>query len=66
MAVCPRSVSTPDALLQAGARRRPLHADFSLTHARMGGERGDIVGAIGQAAKAVIEMIHALARRRWL
>ena len=56
----------PDALSQAGARRWPLHASFSLTHARMRAERGDIVGAVGQAAKAVIETAHALACRRRL
>lgn len=56
----------PDALSQAGARRWPLHADFSLAHARMRAERGDIVGAVGQAAKAVIEIAHAPACRRRL
>jgi hypothetical protein len=56
----------PDALSKSGARRWPLHADFSLTHARMRAERGDIAGAVGQAAKAVIEMAHALVCRRRL
>jgi len=56
----------PDALSQAGARRWPLHADFSLVHARMRAERGDVVGAVGQAAKAVIETAHALVCRRRL
>jgi hypothetical protein len=56
----------PDALSQAGARRWPIHANFSLTHARMRAERSDSVGAVGQAAKAVIEMAHALACRRRL
>lgn len=58
----------PDALSQAGARRWTQHADFSLTHARMRAERGDVVGAVGQGAKAVIEMAHAGAcrRRMWV
>jgi len=58
----------PDALSRVGALRWSLHADFSLTHARMRAERGDIAGAVGQAAKAVIETAHALACRRgpWL
>ncbi|MBI1846927.1 MAG: nucleotidyltransferase domain-containing protein [Candidatus Rokubacteria bacterium] len=56
----------PKALSEAGARRWPLHCDFSLTHARTRAGRGDIVGAVGQAAKAVIEMAHALACRRRL
>lgn len=54
----------PGALSQAGARRWPLDADFSMTHARMRAERGDTVGTVGQVAKAVIEMAHALACRR--
>lgn len=54
----------PDALSQTGTRRSSMHADFSLTHARMRAERGDIVGTVGQVAKAVIEMAHALACRR--
>lgn len=62
----PAVAGYPDALSEAGARRWPLHADFSLTHARMRAERGDIVGAVGQAAKAVTEMAHALACRRRL
>ena len=58
----------PEALSEAGARRWPLHADFSLTHARMRAERGDIVGTVGHAAKAVLETAHAVAcrRRSWV
>jgi hypothetical protein len=59
----------PDALAEAGDRRWRMHADFSLTHARMRAERGDVAGgAVGQAAKAVIETAPALAcrRRRWV
>jgi hypothetical protein len=56
----------PEALSKAGARRWPFHADFSLSHARMRAERGDVVGAVGQTAKAVLEMAHALACRQRL
>jgi hypothetical protein len=56
----------PALLAQAGARRWPQHADFSLTHARMRAERGDVVGAVGQAARAVVETAHARACRRRL
>ncbi len=58
----------PHVLSQAGARRWSLHADFSLTHARMRAECGDIVGTVGQVAKAVIEIAHAVAcrRRMWI
>ena len=56
----------PDALSRVGARRWSAHAAFSLTHARMRAERGDIAGAVGQAAKAVIEKAHVLACRRRL
>src|SRR5215468_6226343 len=54
----------PHALSQAGARRWAQHSDFSLTHARMRAERGDIVGTVGQVAKALIEIAHAVACRR--
>ena len=56
----------PDPLSGAGARRWTVHADFSLTHARMRAARGDIVGTVGQVAKAIIETAHALACRRRL
>jgi hypothetical protein len=58
----------PEALASAGARRWPFHAAMSLAHARMRADRGDVVGAVGHAAKAVIETAHALAcgRRLWV
>lgn len=56
----------PAALARAGARRWALDADFSLSHARMRADRGDAVGTVGQAAKAVIETAHAVACRRRL
>jgi hypothetical protein len=49
----------PDALSRTGAHRRSLHAEFSLAYARMRAERGDIAGAVGQRAKALIETAHA-------
>lgn len=58
----------PRKLSQNGLRRWRLHAEFSLDHAEMRAQRGDIVGTLGQSAKAVIEMAHALAcsRRLWV
>jgi Nucleotidyltransferase domain len=58
----------PEKLAQVGERRWRLHAEFSLEHARMRADRGDIIGTAGQAAKAVIETAHALAcaRHRWV
>lgn len=64
----PASSEYPRALAESGARRWPLHADMSLAHARMRAERGDVVGTVGQAAKAVIETAHGQAcqRRVWV
>lgn len=58
----------PAKLSQTGERRWRLHAEFSLDHAQMRAERGDIIGTVGQSAKAAIETAHALAcaRRRWV
>lgn len=58
----------PAKLSQTGERRWRAHAEFSLDHAQMRAERGDIIGTAGQSAKAVIETTHALAcaRRRWV
>ena len=49
-----RSPEFPDALAAAAPPRWRFHAAFSLEHARMRAERGDLAGAVGQAA-----------RRRW-
>jgi hypothetical protein len=58
----------PAELSRAGARRWPFHADFSLQHARMRAERGDVAGTMGQAAKAVMETAHAVTcrQRTWV
>jgi hypothetical protein len=41
---------------------------FSLDYARMHAERGDVLGVVGQVAKAVVEEAHAraCAARRWV
>jgi hypothetical protein len=51
---------------ETGARRWRVHAELSLAHARMRAERGDVTGAAGQAAKAVLEAAHARACRERL
>jgi hypothetical protein len=58
----------PKKLSQTGRRRWGLNAEFSLSHAQMRAVRGDLIGTVGQAARAVIEMGHSLAcaRRQWV
>jgi hypothetical protein len=56
----------PDQLSKTGVDRWLLHAEFSLVHAQMRAERGDVTGTAGQSAKAVIETAHALACARHL
>jgi predicted nucleotidyltransferase len=57
----------PEALAKMGAERWRFHVDFTLHHADMRADRGDVVGAAAQAAKAAIERAHELlcARRTW-
>lgn len=45
-----------------------FHRDFSLAHARMRAARGDLVGTVGQAARAAVEHAHAILceRRTWV
>lgn len=64
----PEAPAYPEPLAEAGGRRWRFHAEFSLTHARMRAGRGDVTGAAGQAARAVIEAAHARAcrERRWV
>jgi len=64
----PRVAKYPERLSQTGQQRWRSHAQFSLAHAQMRAERGDITGTAGQAAKAVMETAHALAcaRRKWV
>jgi hypothetical protein len=68
MGALPAAGVYPEALAQAGDRRWRLHAEFSLAHARMRAERGDVTGTAGQAAKAVVETAHACVcrRRQWV
>jgi hypothetical protein len=54
----------PPALAEAGARNWRFHAAFSLGHARMRAARGDLAGALGQAARAAMEAAHAIQCRR--
>lgn len=58
----------PEALAAAAPARWRFNAAFSLGHARMRAERGDVAGAVGQAAKAAIESAHAAlcASRTWV
>jgi hypothetical protein len=51
----------PEKLSQTALRRWLLSGEFSLAHAQTRAERGDITGTVGQSAKAVMEMGHALA-----
>jgi hypothetical protein len=62
----PEVSAYPAALAEAGVRRWRVHAEFSLEHARMRAERGDVTGAAAQAAKAVLEAAHARACRERL
>jgi hypothetical protein len=49
----------PAALSREGLRRWRFHRDFTLHHAHMRADRGDVVGAVGQVAKAAVETAHA-------
>jgi hypothetical protein len=50
----------PSRLAATGATRWRFDSKFSLEHARMRAQRRDIIGTVGQAAKAVVEQAHAL------
>lgn len=58
----------PAALGEIGAERWRFHRRFSLDYARAHAKRGDALGAVGQAAKAVMEEAHArlCAQRQWV
>jgi hypothetical protein len=64
----PRIAELPPALGRIGAARWRQHAELSLVHARMRADRGDVVGTVAQAAKAVVETAHAVVceRREWV
>ncbi len=58
----------PPRLVAVAPPRWRFHRSFSLDYARMHAARGNVVGAIGQAAKAVMEEAHARVceRGRWV
>lgn len=62
------AVAYPPKLAAVGPPRWRFCRSFSLAYARTHAERGNVVGALGQAAKAVIEEAHAVAceRRAWV
>ncbi len=64
----PPAPSYPAALAATGASRWRFSYQFSLEYARMCAARADVVGAAGQAAKAVLERAHAACceRRAWV
>ena len=63
----PEAPAFPDRLAVAAPARWRYHRDFSLMHARMRAERGDVAGTVGQVAKAAVEEAHAVlaGRREW-
>jgi hypothetical protein len=64
----PARADYPEALAEVARSRWRFACAFSLEHARMRAERGDVVGAMGQAAKATIEKAHAVlaGKRTWV
>jgi len=64
----PERASYPDALAATAPSRWRFSCAFSLEHARMRAQRGDVVGAMGQAAKAAIERAHSVLaeQRTWV
>ena len=58
----------PEALAAAAPPRWRYQRDFSLTYAAAHATRGNAVGALGQAVRAVFEEAHAraCAQRRWV
>lgn len=64
----PRITTMPQALVDGAPPRWRFARDFSIEYARMHAARGNAVGAIGHAAKAVLEEAHArlCARGQWV
>ena len=58
----------PSKLAERAPQRWRFCSDFTLMYARMQAAKGDVVGAVGQAAKAVLEAAHArlCASGRWV
>jgi hypothetical protein len=66
--VLPPAPAFPGRLAEVAAERWRFDCCFSLDYARMHAARGDVAGAVGQAAKAIVEQAHAVlcARRVWV
>jgi hypothetical protein len=64
----PTVAGMPEALVSGAPPRWRFARDFSLEYARMHAARSNIVGAVGHAAKAVMEEAHArlCARGQWV
>lgn len=64
----PPAPTYPSALVSAGTARWRFCRSFSLDYARVLASRGDAVGAMGHAARAVMEEGHAIlcARAEWV
>ncbi len=64
----PERASYPAPLVEVARTRWRFSCAFSMEHARMRAERGDVVGAMGQAAKAAIEKAHEVLaeQRTWV
>lgn len=60
-------IAFPPQLAAAAPARWRVHRSFSLNYARMHARQGNVVGATGQVAKAVMEEAHALLceRSQW-
>jgi hypothetical protein len=60
--------SYPGKLAEKAPARWRFCSDFTLTYARMQAAKGDVIGAVGQATKAVLEAAHAraCASHRWV
>jgi hypothetical protein len=58
----------PSRLAENAPPRWRFCSDFTLTYARMQAAKGDVIGTVGQAAKAVLEAAHAriCSSRRWI
>ncbi len=52
-------INFPDALRELGPQRWRFNRDFSLYHAERHARRGNVVGTVGQVARAVFEEAHA-------
>lgn len=55
----PSGAEMPDALREAAPLRWRFSRDFSLEYAHMHAQRGNVVAAAGQVAKAIVEEAHA-------